>query len=80
MGKDADLVLWNTNPLSIYAKPEMTFVDGVCYYSIKTDEALRTQVANTRSRIINNLIKAQKNGEKTQSHISENEPNYHCND
>ncbi len=80
VGKDADLVLWNTNPLSIYAKPEMTFVDGVCYYSIKTDEALRTQVANTRSRIINNLIKAQKNGEKTQSHISENEPNYHCND
>ncbi len=80
VGKDADLVLWNTNPLSIYAKPEMTFVDGVCYYSIKTDEVLRTQVANTRARIINSMIKAQKNGEKTQPHISETEPNYHCND
>jgi imidazolonepropionase-like amidohydrolase len=27
-GKDADLVLWSDNPLSIRAKAMMTFVDG----------------------------------------------------
>ncbi|MGJ8664517.1 MAG: amidohydrolase family protein, partial [Marinicella sp.] len=31
-GKDADLVLWSDNPLSIYAKAEKTMVDGVVYY------------------------------------------------
>ena len=28
-GKDADLVLWSDNPLSIYAKAEKTLVDGM---------------------------------------------------
>src|SRR4030095_4919791 len=32
-GKDADIVLWNADPLSIYAKPLMTLVDGICFYS-----------------------------------------------
>ncbi len=79
-GKDADLVLWNNNPLSIYAKPEMTFVDGICYYSLQTDEQLRKQVAATRARLISNILQAQKNGADTQTHISEQEPNYHCHD
>ena len=79
-GKDADIVLWNNNPLSIYAKPEMTFVDGICYYSTQTDELLRKQVAATRARLISNILQAQKNGADTQTQISEQEPNYHCND
>jgi imidazolonepropionase-like amidohydrolase len=79
-GKDADIVLWNNNPLSIYAKPEMTFVDGICYYSTQTDDLLRKQVAATRARLISNILQAQKNGADTQTHISEQEPNYHCND
>ncbi|GAC1585579.1 MAG: hypothetical protein NVS3B19_03290 [Ginsengibacter sp.] len=32
VGKDADVVLWTDNPLSIYAKPEKTIVDGVVYF------------------------------------------------
>ena len=80
IGKDADIVLWNNNPLSIYAKPEMTFVDGICYYSLATDEQLRKQIAQTRSRLITLLLQAQKNGTDTQSFISEPEQNYHCND
>lgn len=31
-GKMADLVLWDQHPLSIYAKAELTFVDGVPVY------------------------------------------------
>ncbi len=80
VGKDADLVLWNNSPLSIYAKPEMTFVDGVCYFSLQQDEYLRKQVAQTRERIIKLLLEAQQNGAETQSFISEPEVNYHCND
>src|SRR5256714_14406744 len=28
VGKDADVVVWNANPLSVYSHPEQTFVDG----------------------------------------------------
>lgn len=79
-GKDADLVLWNTNPLSIYARAEMTFVDGVCYYSLEEDEQRRIRTRNERSRIIQLMIKAKKEGESTQPAVLHEEESYHCND
>jgi len=36
-GKQADLVLFEGHPLSSYAVPQMTFVDGVKYFDIKSD-------------------------------------------
>ncbi len=36
-GKDADLVVWSADPLSIYAKAEQTYVDGVKLYDIDDD-------------------------------------------
>src|SRR5690606_21013038 len=32
VGKDADLVLWTDNPLSVYAVAEKTMVDGAIFY------------------------------------------------
>lgn len=80
IGKDADLVLWNFNPLSIYAKPEMTFVDGICYYSIAQDEALRITIKTERQRLINKMIAAKQAGEKTEHKVSFIDENYHCED
>ena len=37
VGKDADLVLWSDNPLSIYAQAEKTMVDGKIYYDQEED-------------------------------------------
>jgi len=79
-GKDADLVLWNNNPLSIYAKPEMTFVDGICYYSIAQDEALRITIKTERQRLINKMIAAKQAGEKAEHKVSQIDENYHCED
>jgi imidazolonepropionase-like amidohydrolase len=31
-GKMADVVLWNANPLSVYAKTEKVFIDGAVVY------------------------------------------------
>lgn len=36
-GKQADLVIFNEHPLSVYAIPQMTFVDGVKYFDINQD-------------------------------------------
>lgn len=39
VGKQADLVLFDNHPLSIYAVPLMTFVDGVKYFDREADDA-----------------------------------------
>jgi len=65
-GKDADLVLWNNNPLSIYAKPEYTFVDGICFFSLQLDQQKRDFIHTERTRIINEMLNAIKNGEQPQ--------------
>lgn len=36
-GKDGDVVIFENHPLSIYAVPQMTFVDGVKYFDIEED-------------------------------------------
>ena len=32
IGKNADVVLWNTNPFSVYSQAEQVFVDGAKVY------------------------------------------------
>ena len=54
-GKDADVVLWNNHPLSVYAKALMTFIDGTCYYEAARDEAARKEIEAERSRIIRKM-------------------------
>lgn len=66
-GKDADLVIWNANPLSIYASVLKTFVDGICYYDRDVDTAKREWIAKERARLIQKMIDAKKNGAETQS-------------
>lgn len=79
-GKDADLVLWNNNPLSIYAKPEMTFVDGICYFNDLEDQQMRTEIKAERARIIAKMMAAKQAGEKTEKKTSTIDENYHCED
>jgi imidazolonepropionase-like amidohydrolase len=64
-GKDADIVLWSDNPLSIYAKAEKTFVDGVLYYDIEKDAAMRKEIFAERNRIINKLLEEKSSGAAT---------------
>jgi hypothetical protein len=37
-GKDGDIAIFNHHPLSIYAIPQMTIVDGVVRFDIEADE------------------------------------------
>jgi adenine deaminase len=61
-GKDADLVLWSDNPLSIYAKPEKTIVDGIIYFDVDRDLAIRRYIAAERNRLIQKMIAEKKSG------------------
>jgi hypothetical protein len=61
-GKDADLVLWSDNPLSIYARAEKTIVDGIIYYDIERDLQMRKYIASERNRLIQKMIAEKRTG------------------
>ncbi len=59
VGKDADVVVWSDNPLSIYAKSLYTIVDGTIYFDRAKDADMQKWVDNERTRLIRKM-----NGEK----------------
>ncbi len=61
-GKDADLVLWSDNPLSIYAQAEKTMVDGIVYFDREKDKEMRKQVSAERNRLVQKMLDEKKAG------------------
>lgn len=55
-GKDADLVIWNNHPLSVYSKVLFTFIDGTCYFDAERDLKIREVIKEERARIIKKMI------------------------
>lgn len=78
VGKDADLVLWNDNPLSIYAKPLQTYIDGICYFDIDRDKQLREEIKQERTRLMQKMADAKARGEVTQKPTVQGETVHHC--
>ncbi|HSZ86729.1 MAG TPA: amidohydrolase family protein [Puia sp.] len=66
VGKDADLVLWSDNPLSIYAKPLTDIIDGTIYYDVERDMMLRKHIIEERNRLIQKMLAEKKSGAPTQ--------------
>jgi len=66
VGKDADLVLWSADPLSIYAVAEKTYVDGIPYWDINKDAANQKAMKADEARIIQKMIAAKNKGAATQ--------------
>lgn len=79
-GKDADVVLWSTNPLSIYAKAEKTIVDGVIYFDLEKDAEKRTQINSEKARLIQKMIEAKKGGAPTAKPLIKQKHMWHCED
>ena len=78
VGKDADVVLWSSHPLSVYAKAEKTFIDGICYYDAEKDLELRARERSERARLIAKMLEAKKDGEPTQKAVKKEQKLYHC--
>src|SRR5690606_7538714 len=78
VGKDADVVLWNNHPLSIYAKPEKTFVDGIAYYDLEKDEQMRVDMEKERMRLVQKMLNAKSGGARTQTPTVRRTEVQHC--
>jgi imidazolonepropionase-like amidohydrolase len=51
VGKDADVVIWNTHPLSTYAIADRVYIDGQMYYDRLADERRLTDARAEKTRL-----------------------------
>lgn len=56
-GKEADVVIWSADPLSVSSHAERVFIDGREMFSLDMDAKLRKQNNDNRQRIIQKLKK-----------------------
>ncbi|OAV43715.1 amidohydrolase family protein [Lewinella sp. 4G2] len=78
-GKDADVVVWSDHPMSIYAKAEHTFVDGIEYFNRERDARLRQEVEKERNALIQKSLEAKQAGAPTQKPEGKQRRMLHCN-
>ncbi len=79
-GKDADVVLWSDNPLSVYAMPLQTYVDGVKYFDMESDSRNRMYIQQERARLIQKMNSEKNKGAPVQKPSKQNEIIKHCMD
>jgi adenine deaminase len=51
-GKDADLVIWNHHPLSIYAVAQKSIIDGTVYFDRKKDIEHRAEIEKEKKALM----------------------------
>ncbi|UKN03824.1 amidohydrolase family protein [Paracrocinitomix mangrovi] len=78
VGKDADIVIWSDNPLSINAKVEKTIVDGILLYDWEKNYELQQRDELERKRIMGMMLEEKKNGGSTRKPVMRKNPQYHC--
>ncbi|MCW3124404.1 MAG: amidohydrolase [Bacteroidetes bacterium] len=77
-GKDADVVIWSDNPLSIYAVVERTYVDGICFYDKGKDAQKREYIKHERARLAQKMLDEKRVGAPTQDPAKKNNKAYSC--
>lgn len=77
-GKDADIVVWTGNPLSVYSTVVQTYIDGICFYDIKKDAEKRLQIVKERMLLIQKMLSEKKAGKPTTAPIRKQQNSYSC--
>ena len=78
VGKDADVVLWNNHPMSVYAKAEKTLIEGKVYFDLEKDAEMRKAIKKERNQLINMMLHHKNGGGKTQSAKKKDKKHIHC--
>ena len=79
VGKDADLVLWTDNPLSIYATVSKTFVDGKLLFDAKEQIAKDEKIKAEKNRIVQKMLFSEDTKKGNTQPLKKEEPKqYHC--
>ncbi len=51
IGKDADIVVWNAHPFSVYARPDYTLIEGEIFFDRGRDILRRQELARERAEL-----------------------------
>ncbi len=78
-GKDADFVIWDNDPLSVYAKPTETWIESAPYFTLATDSALLADNTAERAKLTQKIITSGDKGGET-GNVHRGEPQWHCED
>jgi imidazolonepropionase-like amidohydrolase len=78
VGKDADLVVWSDNPLSINARVLYTIVDGYVLFDYSKDIVYQRRNDEEQARLITKMMLAEKEGAPTQIYEPKKPKHYHC--
>ena len=78
IGKDADVVLWNSHPLSVYSKAEKTVIDGTVYFDIERDMQMRANMKKERNELTTMMLQAKNKGLKTKPIEKKEDKLFHC--
>ncbi len=70
-GKDADFVIWDGPPLSIYSKPLQTWIEGRRYFDLDEDKVLREQIREEKNRLIQKIVRV--SGKDSKKHKDDTE-------
>jgi imidazolonepropionase-like amidohydrolase len=57
VGKDADFVIWNGNPLSIHSKPLQTWIEGRKYFDIDADRLMHDDNVAEKNALVQKILK-----------------------
>ena len=77
-GKDADVVLWSGNPLSVYSKAEKTLIEGITYFDLEMDKQKREDIKKERNALVTMMLKEKEGGKKTQGPKQSVKRNFTC--
>ncbi|WP_405566535.1 amidohydrolase family protein [Polaribacter sp. Asnod6-C07] len=78
VGKDADVVLWNNHPMSIYAKVEKTIIDGKVFFDRAIDAKKREAIKEEKSTLIKMMLKEKTSGGQTKAPMKRGDRDFHC--
>jgi imidazolonepropionase-like amidohydrolase len=82
-GKDADFVIWNGHPLSMYSVPEQTWVDGIPWFTMDRDREMRLRLREEKQALVQKALRAGGRGaasrvERGRTHASASEILWDC--
>jgi adenine deaminase len=78
VGKDADIVIWTDNPLSINSIVDYTIIDGAIFFDRSQSEVIEKRNQLEKARIISKMLKENKKGKK-RLFKGKKDGHFHCN-
>ncbi|MGS0690789.1 amidohydrolase family protein [Shewanella sp. 30m-9] len=76
--KQADVVLWDNPPLSVYAKVDSTWINGRRYFDREQDKVAQIDVATERAALIQKVLRSDDVHKQGENPIDLTEPEWHC--